>query len=74
MEKGNGLLVLADEPTGNLDHKTGEGIYQLLRELQTQFQTSFVVVTHDIELASKLDRSLSLIDGELQDSASTETA
>lgn len=67
-------LVLADEPTGNLDHKTGEGIYQLLRELQTQFQTSFVVVTHDIELASKLDRSLSLIDGELQDSASTETA
>jgi lipoprotein-releasing system ATP-binding protein len=67
-------LVLADEPTGNLDQKTGEGIYQLLRELQTQFQTSFVVVTHDIELASKLDRSLSLIDGELQDSASTETA
>jgi lipoprotein-releasing system ATP-binding protein len=67
-------LVLADEPTGNLDHKTGEGIYQLLRELQTQFQTSFVVVTHDIELASKLDRSLSLIDGELQNSASTEIA
>ena len=59
-------LVLADEPTGNLDHKTGEGIYHLLRELQSQLKTSFVVVTHDTELASKLDRSMSLIDGVLQ--------
>jgi lipoprotein-releasing system ATP-binding protein len=67
-------LVLADEPTGNLDHKTGEGIYQLLRQLQSQFQTSFVVVTHDTELASKLDRSLSLVDGVLQDSTCLETA
>jgi lipoprotein-releasing system ATP-binding protein len=59
-------LVLADEPTGNLDHKTGESIYQLLRELREQLQTSFVVVTHDVELANKLDRSLNLIDGVLQ--------
>jgi lipoprotein-releasing system ATP-binding protein len=58
-------LVLADEPTGNLDHKTGESIYQLLRELREQFHTSFVVVTHDRTLASKLDRSLHLIDGRL---------
>ncbi|MFT4994686.1 MAG: lipoprotein-releasing system ATP-binding protein [Paraglaciecola sp.] len=58
-------LVLADEPTGNLDHKTGEGIYQLLSELREQMHTSFVVVTHDIELASKLDRTLNLVDGEL---------
>jgi lipoprotein-releasing system ATP-binding protein len=59
-------LVLADEPTGNLDHKTGEGIYQLLSDLREQMQTSFVVVTHDIELANKLDRSLNLVDGVLQ--------
>lgn len=59
-------LVLADEPTGNLDHKTGESIYQLLRELREQLHTSFVVVTHDVSLANKLDRSLSLIDGVLQ--------
>jgi lipoprotein-releasing system ATP-binding protein len=58
-------LVLADEPTGNLDHKTGEGIYQLLSQLREQMQTSFVVVTHDIELANKLDRSLNLVDGVL---------
>lgn len=66
----NPKLVLADEPTGNLDHKTGESIYQLLGELREQMQTSFVVVTHDIHLASKLDRSLSLIDGVLQDANS----
>lgn len=58
-------LVLADEPTGNLDHKTGEEIYHLLSELREQMQTSFIVVTHDIELANRLDRSYSLIDGHL---------
>lgn len=58
-------LVLADEPTGNLDQKTGEGIYQLLSALREQMQTSFVVVTHDVELASKLDRTLNLVDGVL---------
>jgi lipoprotein-releasing system ATP-binding protein len=67
-------LVLADEPTGNLDQKTGESIYQLLRELREQLQTSFVVVTHDVALASKLDRSLNLIDGVLQKTASVELA
>jgi lipoprotein-releasing system ATP-binding protein len=60
-------LVLADEPTGNLDHKTGEGIYQLLRDLQQQTGTSFVVVTHDIELAEKLDRVLIITDGKLHE-------
>lgn len=62
-------LILADEPTGNLDHKTGESIYQLLTELREQTQTSFVVVTHDIQLANRLDRSLSLIDGVLTEVA-----
>lgn len=61
-------LVLADEPTGNLDHKTGEGIYQLLTELREQMQTSFVVVTHDMQLANKLDRVLVISDGQLQNS------
>lgn len=61
-------LILADEPTGNLDQKTGESIYQLLSDLREQMQTSFVVVTHDIQLAKRLDRSYNLIDGKLTDS------
>jgi lipoprotein-releasing system ATP-binding protein len=60
-------LILADEPTGNLDQKTGESIYQLLSDLREQMHTSFVVVTHDTQLASRLDRSLHLIDGCLID-------
>jgi lipoprotein-releasing system ATP-binding protein len=65
-------LILADEPTGNLDQKTGESIYQLLSDLREQMHTSFVVVTHDTQLAKRLDRSLNLIDGCLSDT-STET-
>ncbi len=60
-------LILADEPTGNLDQKTGESIYQLLSDLREQMHTSFVVVTHDTQLANRLDRSLHLVDGCLTD-------
>jgi lipoprotein-releasing system ATP-binding protein len=62
-------LILADEPTGNLDQKTGESIYQLLSDLREQMHTSFVVVTHDTQLAKRLDRSLNLIDGRLSDAS-----
>jgi lipoprotein-releasing system ATP-binding protein len=65
-------LILADEPTGNLDQKTGESIYQLLSDLREQMHTSFVVVTHDTQLAKRLDRSLNLVDGCLTD-AQTQT-
>ncbi len=61
-------LILADEPTGNLDQKTGESIYELLSDLREQMHTSFVVVTHDTQLANRLDRSLNLLDGCLTDS------
>jgi|TARA_R110002111_G_scaffold15724_6_gene40903 lipoprotein-releasing system ATP-binding protein len=60
-------LILADEPTGNLDQTTGESIYQLLSDLREQMFTSFVVVTHDTQLAKRLDRSLNLVDGYLTD-------
>ena len=60
-------LVLADEPTGNLDHGNAEKIYQLLREINQSVKTSFVVVTHDVGLANKLDRSIRMIDGHLED-------
>ena len=59
-------LVLADEPTGNLDHKTALEIYDLMRKLNKESGTAFLVVTHDNELAGKLDRCMHMQDGELQ--------
>ncbi|OZB43615.1 MAG: lipoprotein releasing system, ATP-binding protein [Alishewanella sp. 34-51-39] len=59
-------LVLADEPTGNLDQHTAEAIYQLLRQLNRDFKTSFVVVTHDRQLASRLDQQYLMTDGKLE--------
>lgn len=68
----NPSVVLADEPTGNLDESTGEQIYQLLTQLSEEKKTAFVVVTHDILLADKMDRVLRIKDGRLLDATESE--
>ena len=58
-------IVLGDEPTGNLDTKTGDMIYELLRRLNKEYNQTFIVVTHNEELASKADKIIRLVDGKI---------
>ncbi|WP_343034758.1 lipoprotein-releasing ABC transporter ATP-binding protein LolD [Thiomicrorhabdus cannonii] len=59
-------VILADEPTGNLDHETAEQVFQLMLELNQEFNTALLVVTHDLQLAARMDRQVTLVDGQLQ--------
>jgi len=63
----NPALVLADEPTGNLDHKTTESIFELIQQLNQENQIAFLLVTHDLNLAEKLNRRLIMQDGVLRE-------
>jgi len=60
-------IVLGDEPTGNLDTKTGDLIYELLRRLNKEYNQTFIVVTHNEELAGKADRIVKIVDGKITD-------
>ncbi len=56
-------IILADEPTGNLDSDTTETIYKLLRDVNKTYDTTFIVITHDRKIAEKTDRVIELKDG-----------
>ncbi len=56
-------VILADEPTGNLDSDTTENIYDLLRNINTEFNTTFIIITHDKRIAEKTDRIIEIKNG-----------
>ena len=61
----NPKLVLADEPTGNLDSDSTEKVYNLLREINQKFKTTFIIITHDRHIAEKTDRIIEIKDGKI---------
>ena len=56
-------IILADEPTGNLDSNTTNDIYNLLRDINKKYNTTFVIITHDNRIAEKADRVIEVLDG-----------
>jgi len=58
-------IVLADEPTGNLDSHTGEDVFALLKRINREYNTTFVIVTHNEKLALQTDRILKMVDGKI---------
>jgi len=58
-------MILADEPTGNLDSDTAEQIYQLMREINRKYGTTFLIITHDQHIAEKADRIIEIKDGKI---------
>ncbi|MFA5525381.1 MAG: ABC transporter ATP-binding protein [Acholeplasmataceae bacterium] len=61
----NPKIILADEPTGNLDSDTTEQIYDLLREINQKYKTTFIIITHDRHIAEKADRIIEIKDGRI---------
>lgn len=65
-------IILADEPTGNLDTHTGDEVYALLKKINQEYGTTFVVVTHNEKIAAQADRILKMVDGQIADEIITD--
>lgn len=61
----NSDIILADEPTGNLDSESSKQIYKLLREINLEFKTTFIIVTHDPRISDMCDRVIEIMDGRI---------
>lgn len=61
----NPKIILADEPTGNLDSDSTEQVYSLLRDINKQYKTTFIIITHDRKIAEKADRIIEIKDGRI---------
>jgi lipoprotein-releasing system ATP-binding protein len=61
----NPKIILADEPTGNLDSESTEVIYNIMRDINEKFKTTFVIITHDRRIAQKTDRIIEIKDGRI---------
>jgi lipoprotein-releasing system ATP-binding protein len=70
----NPSIVIGDEPTGNLDSKSSENIYELLRKLNREHNQTFILVTHDERMAAKTDRIIRLVDGRIIEDSRNLTA
>jgi lipoprotein-releasing system ATP-binding protein len=64
-------LVLADEPTGNLDTASADEVFELMRRFNRDYRTSFLVVTHDPRIAARCERVIEIVDGRVRSDAST---
>ena len=64
---GNPLVLLADEPTGNLDAATGQGVLELLRDLNRERELTMMMVTHDQQIAQQADRIVRLAEGRIEE-------
>ena len=61
----NPRIILADEPTGNLDSDTTEVIYDIMRDINKKLKTTFIIITHDRKVAEKTDRIVEIKDGRI---------
>lgn len=59
-------IILADEPTGNLDSESSENVYNILRQINREYNTTFLIITHDERIADKTDRIIEIKDGKIK--------